>query len=158
MALEDKDIFNAIFSRFSDQPIEFIMEQYEKAKRLNIEIEKRQSSQTVSVESSSEIDDVVIEPSPKGEAIPKKKYTKRSLLVKPEEAIGDERIKCCICGEEKTILSSKHLAKHGISVEDYRALCSYDKKQPLMSKNREAQSKIIIAKAQQARMKKKSSK
>ena len=32
MALEDKDIFNAIFNKYSDQPIEFIMEQYEKAK------------------------------------------------------------------------------------------------------------------------------
>ena len=36
MALEDKDIFNAIFNKYSDQPIEFIMEQYEKAKSLNI--------------------------------------------------------------------------------------------------------------------------
>lgn len=34
MALEDKDIFNAIFNKYSDQPIEFIMEQYEKAKIL----------------------------------------------------------------------------------------------------------------------------
>lgn len=158
MALEDKDIFNAIFSRFSDQPIEFIMEQYEKAKKLNIEIEKRQSSQTVSVESSSEIDDVVIEPSPKGEAIPKKKYTKRSLLVKPQEAITDKYIKCCICGEERSTLTSKHLAKHEISVEEYKALCGYDKKQPLMSNSHAEQAKVIIAKAQQARMAKKSGK
>ena len=79
-------------------------------------------------------------------------------MVKPQEAIGDEHIKCCICGEEKTILTSRHLAKHEISVEDYKALCGYDKKQPLMSKKRAEQSKLIIAKAQQARMKKKSSK
>ena len=39
MALEDKDIFNAIFNKYSDQPIEFIMEQYEKAKILNMAIE-----------------------------------------------------------------------------------------------------------------------
>ena len=44
MALEDKDLFNAIFNKYSDQPIEFVMEQYEKAKILNLEIERRQSS------------------------------------------------------------------------------------------------------------------
>ena len=31
MALEDKDLFNAIFNKYSDQRIEFVMEQYEKA-------------------------------------------------------------------------------------------------------------------------------
>ena len=41
MALEDKDLFNAIFNKYSDQPIEFVMEQYEKAKILNLEIERR---------------------------------------------------------------------------------------------------------------------
>lgn len=46
MALEDKDLFNAIFNKYSDQPIEFVMEQYEKAKILNLEIERRQSSRS----------------------------------------------------------------------------------------------------------------
>ena len=41
MALEDRDIFTAIFAKYSDQPIEFVMEQYEKAKLLNMAIEKR---------------------------------------------------------------------------------------------------------------------
>ena len=45
MALEDKDIFNAIFNKYSDQPIEFIMEQYEKAKLLNMAIERRINAQ-----------------------------------------------------------------------------------------------------------------
>ena len=43
MALEDKDLFSAIFNKYSDQPIEFVMEQYEKAKNINLEIERRQS-------------------------------------------------------------------------------------------------------------------
>ena len=43
MALDDKDIFMAIFNKFSDQPIEFVMAQYEKAKILNMEIERRRS-------------------------------------------------------------------------------------------------------------------
>ena len=50
MALEDKDIFNAICTRFNDQPIEFIMEQYEKARKLNAAIESRVN--TPPVESS----------------------------------------------------------------------------------------------------------
>lgn len=41
MPLEDRDIFTAIFAKYSDQPIEFVMEQYEKAKLLNMAIEKR---------------------------------------------------------------------------------------------------------------------
>ena len=36
MALEDKDLFSAIFNKYSDQPIEFVMEQYEKAKNINL--------------------------------------------------------------------------------------------------------------------------
>ena len=56
MALEDKDIFNAIFNKYSDQPIEFIMEQYEKAKILNMAIERRinaQAEQPVKVEEAA---------------------------------------------------------------------------------------------------------
>ena len=41
MPLEDKDIFNAVFEKYRDQPIEFVMAQYEKAKLLNREIELR---------------------------------------------------------------------------------------------------------------------
>lgn len=35
MALEDKDIFAAIFAKHSNQPIEFVMAEYEKAKLLS---------------------------------------------------------------------------------------------------------------------------
>ena len=41
MALDDKDIFAAIFAKHSNQPIEYVMAEYEKAKRLNMEIEKK---------------------------------------------------------------------------------------------------------------------
>mgnify|MGYP000982857037 CR=1 FL=1 len=41
MALDDKDIFAAIFAKYSNQPTEYVMAEYEKAKRLNMEIEKR---------------------------------------------------------------------------------------------------------------------
>ncbi|MEG6501848.1 MULTISPECIES: MucR family transcriptional regulator [unclassified Desulfovibrio] len=156
MALEDKDLFNAIFNKYSDQPIEFIMEQYEKAKILNIAIEKRQQSQPVTTDAESATD-AMTEPSNAENVTPKKKYTKRDLVVKPQAAITDEHIKCCICGQERSILTSRHLAQHGITVDEYKTLCRYDAKQPLMSNNRIEHARVVIAKAQQARKAKKAS-
>ncbi|MBQ3060183.1 MAG: MucR family transcriptional regulator [Desulfovibrio sp.] len=150
MALNDKDIFNAVFARFSDQPIEFIMEQYEKARKLNIEIENRQQT-PAGEQAPAEKNAETPAEAPAVEAAPKKKYTKRMLKVKPEEAIQEDYIACCICGEQKKVLTSAHFAKHDITVEGYKKLCGYDAKQPLMSKKREEFSKVIIARAQAAR-------
>ena len=85
MALEDKDLFNAIFNKYSDQPIEFVMEQYEKAKILNLEIERRQSlrscvditpsSVAQNAEELKQIETTV-------DSTPKKKFTKRDLVWK----------------------------------------------------------------------------
>ncbi|MBQ3059519.1 MAG: MucR family transcriptional regulator [Desulfovibrio sp.] len=160
MALEDKDIFNAVFTRFSDQPIEFIMEQYEKARKLNVAIESRLNGCSAGEQAVAEQSVVAAVPAaaPAEEAAPKKKYTKRMLKVKPQEAIQEDCIYCCICGDKKSVLTSAHLANHDITPDEYRVLCSYDAKQPLMSKKREEQSKIIIARAQAARKAKMSSK
>lgn len=150
MALEDRDIFAAICSRCSDQPIEFIMEQYEKAKRLNMDIEKRLdngngSESTPECEAAAAEITEIVEP-------PKKKYTRRMLKVKPQDAITDDAIFCCICGEARQSLTQKHLACHDISVQDYKTLCNYPQDKPLMSNKRLARSKEIIARAQQARI------
>lgn len=150
MALEDRDIFAAICSRCSDQPIEFIMEQYEKAKRLNMDIEKRVGCSDTA-ETSPETEAAAAEPVEEIQP-PKKKYTRRMLKVKPQDAITDESIFCCICGEQRQSLTQKHLACHDITVEDYKKLCGYPQNQPLMSNNRLARSKEIIARAQQARI------
>lgn len=150
MALEDKDIFAAICNRCDDQPIEFIMEQYEKAKRLNMDIEKRMGcSEAAEVLPGTETAnaEIVDEQQP-----PKKKYTRRMLKVKPQDAITDDSIFCCICGAQRQSLTQKHLACHEITVEDYKKLCGYPQNQPLMSNNRLARSKEIIARAQQARI------
>lgn len=88
----------------------------------------------------------------------KKKYTKRDLVVKPQAAITDEHIRCCICGQERHILTSRHLAQHGITVDEYKTLCRYDAKQPLMSNNRAELARVVIVTAQQARKAKKSAK
>lgn len=157
MALEDRDIFTAIYERFADQPIEFIMEQYEKAKRMNIEIERRLGQVLTTPQQEAEpeavieaTEEVIEQPIPQ-----QKKYTRRNLKVKPQNSITDDAIICCICGEARQNLTARHLAQHGLTVEEYKKLCGYAPNQPLMSGKRLAKSREIISRAQQARLDKK---
>ena len=53
-------------------------------------------------------------------------YTKRNLVVKPEEAITDDHISCCICGRKMKNLNAKHLASHDIDMDSYKKLCGYE--------------------------------
>ena len=138
MALEDKDLFNAIFNKYSDQPIEFVMEQYEKAKILNLEIERRQSLRScvdITPLSVAQDTDELKQIETTVDFTPKKKFTKRDLVIKPNEAITDKVIKCCLCGKERSSLTLRHLVTHGISVEEYKKLCGYTPEQKLMSNN-----------------------
>ena len=145
MALEDRDIFTAICERFPDAPIEIIMEQYEKAKKINMDIEKRIASS----ENAPCVDE-------DAESAPaKRKFSRRDLVVKPNEAITEEYIACCLCGQERQSLTKTHLAAHGISVEDYRKLCGYPEKLPLMSHKQLTASRDVISLAQKARLQKK---
>lgn len=144
MALEDKDIFTAICERFPDQPIEVIMEQYEKAKKINMDIEKR-----LAESENTGLGYVEIE-----SAIPKRKFSRRDLVLKPNEAITEEYIACCLCGQHRQSLTKNHLAAHGISVEDYRTLCGYPQNLPLMSHKQLAVSRDVISRAQKARLQK----
>lgn len=154
MALTDSDIFSAICQINPGQSIETIMNQYEKAKRINIEIEKRLAA-PVEEEKPEAVEEVVVMEAPVvEEQPPKKKYTRRQLKVKPQDAIKEGAIFCCICGEERQSLTAKHLAGHGITVAEYKELCGYSPKQPLMSLQHLANSHEVIAKAQQARMEK----
>lgn len=153
MSLDDKDLFAAICARYSDQTIEFIMEQYEKAKRINMGIEQRLSNPqpaqpVVETETEVQVEAAVEEPS----APHKKKYTKRSLKIAPESAITDDLIYCCLCEASGQSLTAKHLEKHGITVEEYKKLCGYPADQKLMSKNHLEKSREIIKRAQAKRM------
>ena len=163
MALEDKDIFNAIFNKYSDQPIEFIMEQYEKAKILNMAIERRinaQAEQPVKVEEAAPaalppVDEPLpVEEEKKPAPAPKKIITKADLVFNPAEAITDNTITCCLCGKAACSLTSRHLANHGINVEEYKYLCGYPSEQKLMSRNFEAKMRRNVQRAQQARKEK----
>ena len=47
-------------------------------------------------------------------------YTKRNLKVKPDDAILDDKILCCVCGKECQTLTERHLATHnGLTREGY---------------------------------------
>ena len=82
-------------------------------------------------------------------------YTKRSLKVKPQDAIKKDSIACCICGKTMTSINARHLASHnGLTKEGYLKLCGYPADQALMSLNHLAKMKTQVVKAQKAREKK----
>lgn len=139
MALEDRDIFAAIFTKYSDQPIEFVMEQYEKAKLLNMAIEKRLCEQSqISACPTSETPVAKEKKMPEKQqdrAPQKKSYTQQDLKCDPAEAITDTSVTCCLCGKQSLTLTARHLARHGISVEEYKELCGYPAQQKLMAHN-----------------------
>ncbi len=83
-------------------------------------------------------------------------YTKRKLMVKPEDAITRDKITCCICGKEGQALTERHLSTHnGLTREGYLKLCGYPSTQALMSEKHFARMKSNVMKAQEARKAKK---
>lgn len=157
MALDDKDILNAVFARFNDKPIEYIMAQYEIAKRMSMDIERRltekQVNECVTVSPEMTVEDTASEVDKPLEAPKRKKAGRKDLICKPEEAITDDYIKCCLCGKESSSLTSRHLAQHDISVEEYKKLCGYPEDRKLMSGNFERKMLHNVQRAQQVRMK-----
>nr|WP_294508880.1 MucR family transcriptional regulator [uncultured Bilophila sp.] len=70
---------------------------------------------------------------------------------KPEEAIGDNTVQCCICGKAFQNLSAKHIQDHELTVEEYKKLCGYGREQKLISRNLLAKLQENVQKAQEAR-------
>ena len=84
-----------------------------------------------------------------------KGYTRRSLKVKPQDAIKKDSISCCICGKSMNSINARHLASHnGLTKEGYLKLCDYPADQTLMSLNHLAKMQTQVRKAQKARDKK----
>jgi len=84
-----------------------------------------------------------------------KGYTRRSLKVKPQDAIKKDTITCCICGKSMSSINARHLAAHnGLTKEGYLKLCGYPADQALMSQNHLSKMKAQVVKAQKAREKK----
>ncbi|MYL84060.1 hypothetical protein GTA51_13070 [Desulfovibrio aerotolerans] len=69
------------------------------------------------------------------------------LKVNPKKAIGKDKIKCCVCGKEFSMLTKAHLAEHNYTREAYLNLCGYDKKTKLVSKNLAAERKATTEKS-----------
>lgn len=58
----------------------------------------------------------------------------QTLVIKPKQAITNEAVFCCLCGKEYKRLTKTHLEKeHGISVEQYKEICGYNKEQSLFA-------------------------
>lgn len=159
MPLEDKDIFKAIFDRYCDQPIEFIMAQYEKAKLLNRDIERRLSSpDAAAMPEAAQLPAAApaaeAAPAPEVTPVPvpePKRPTKKDLVADPKKAISEDSIVCCLCGESFNTLTARHLKNHHISVEEYKYICGYPSTQKLMSFNLAATMARNVQKAQAAR-------
>ena len=84
-------------------------------------------------------------------------FTRRSLKVKPQDAIKKDSITCCICGKSMSSINARHLASHnGLTKEGYLKLCDYPADQVLMSLNHLAKMQNQVRKAQKAREKKQS--
>ena len=82
-------------------------------------------------------------------------YTRRSLKIKPQDAIKKDAILCCICGKSMNSINARHLAAHnGLTKEGYLKLCGYPADQVLMSLNHLAKMQAQVRKAQKAREKK----
>jgi predicted transcriptional regulator len=82
-------------------------------------------------------------------------YTRRSLKVKPQNAITKDAIICCICGKSMNSINARHLASHnGLTKAGYLKLCDYPANQVLMSLNHLAKMRTQVHKAQKAREKK----
>ena len=84
-------------------------------------------------------------------------FTRRSLKVKPQDAIKKDSITCCICGKSMNSINARHLASHnGLTKEGYLKLCDYPAGQVLMSQSHLLKMQNQVRKAQKAREKKQS--
>ena len=54
--------------------------------------------------------------------------------IDPKKAIKEKSITCVICGKIFKLITKKHLATHGLSVDEYRERCGYKKGTPLVCK------------------------
>lgn len=152
MAIEDKDLLKIICERYPDQPLSYVMEQFKQAKAMYIGIEQTFNAPASKPEKvQPESEEVPVEAEATPEAPKKKRITRRNLVCKPEDAIADDTITCCVCGRKMQSVTSKHLDTHGMSVEEYKKLCGYAPEQKLMSNSYAAKMVANIKAAQEAR-------
>lgn len=60
--------------------------------------------------------------------------TEKTVDVDPKKSIKKNKIVCLECGQEFKVLTSKHLASHGLDGKSYRAKYGFRKSQALCAK------------------------
>lgn len=131
--ISDAELLKLVMDRYREQPTSFVIDQFVTLKAGLIQANNKLAlvgMEELATESTLAID----ENSPEAEAPTlKKKYTKRNLVLKPEEAIGEEQVQCCLCGRAFQNLTANHLLSHDITVEEYKKLCGYAPEQKLIA-------------------------
>ncbi len=59
----------------------------------------------------------------------------QQVAADPKKAIKEKSITCLECGKTFKVITRKHLEKHGLAPEEYKARWGYKKNQPLVSKS-----------------------
>ena len=150
--ITDAELLKLVMDRYPEQNTQFIIDQFTVLKagiiQANNKLAVRDPNSAEPLEVQvSESESAPAEEQPVEQEAPKKKYSRRDLKVKPAESITDKSIRCCLCGREFSSLTSRHLATHDITVEDYKKLCGFDPEQALMSKEQYIKMKKNIEKA-----------
>ena len=152
--ISDAELLKLVMERYPEQPTPFIIEQFTVLKAGLIQANNKLAAMDMEEPVCEQV--IIEEPMPEAaeaapSAAPKKKFTKRSLVVRPEEAIGDDVVQCCLCGRGFQNLTAKHLLSHGISVDEYKKLCGYVPEQKLICKNLLEKLQEHVQKAQRSR-------
>lgn len=66
---------------------------------------------------------------------PKKRFTRRNPVVRPEGIVGDDVVRYCFCGRGFQNLMAEHPLFHGISVDEYKKLYGYVPERKLICRN-----------------------
>ena len=157
MMISDAELLKLVMDRYPEQPAQFLIEQFTVMKAGLIQANNKlagMDSEALSESLCCE-EEVQKEKNDSEPSAPKKKYTRRNLVVKPEEAISEQEIACCICGKTFQNLTTKHIQSHDLTVEEYKKLCGYGPEQKLISSKLLNKLQANVLKAQQAREKKK---
>ncbi len=151
--ISDAELLKLVMERYPEQPTSFVIDQFTVLKAGLIQANNKLAAMDMEeiVCETVAVEEALAETEEAPAAAPKKKFTKRSLVVRPEEAIGDDTVQCCLCGRAFQNLTAKHLLSHGISVDEYKKLCGYAPEQKLISHNLLMKLQENVQKAQRSR-------
>lgn len=138
--IKDSELLKLVMEKYPEQPFDFILEQFTIFKagliEANGKLTERDKAENIVESAKIEVtQDTVSEAETDMPPAPRKKYTRRNLVAKPEEAIGKEFVECCLCGRKVQNLTARHLLSHGISMDEYKKLCGYAPDQKLICGN-----------------------